>query len=442
MTTCGCFYRGESEEDAEFTSLGSAPLTTALSGCDVYTGEDRKTSAKSSQWDTVISTIAESVENGSVSATTKMKALGHKIANGAAVSGEELKSFFSDLTFDSKEKKSSGTRKPGKVESIKLPADNSFSTVSDSDDSFADDTKLGIPMVDYRNYPLKGYVDIPGGLVSLLKMTSMDYYLIIGRPTMAPSAGLRGYKQVTTKKERSDAPFIVVIDIPGQLETFVDKKYIWVEFALGDTFMLDVSNMKSMDDYCQSLTRKSRWNYKDRRKKFDKGPLTHELVPFQNSDEFIESLWPLYAQTGEKNGFCVLTKEEFFEFHRTVPDLMISIVWDVSDPENKKIVSFCTGLTWKDVIMPMWCGTDYSNDLNRTCATYFNVLYNYVEYAITAPNIKWVDLGASHRKAKTAIGFSPYPCSGYFRCKNSFIQVMVESLMDKFYKPERLINDL
>lgn len=168
----------------------------------------------------------------------------------------------------------------------------------------------------------------------------------------------------------------------------------------------------------------------------------HELIPLENSDEFIESLWPLYAQTGEKNGFCVLTKEEFFEFHRKVPNLIISIVWDISDPENRTIVSFCTGVTWKDVIMPMWCGTDYSNDLNRTCATYFNVLYNYVEYAILDPQINWVDLGASHRKAKTAIGFTPYPCAGYFRCKNSFVQVMVESLMDKFYKPERLINDL
>lgn len=438
-----CFVHRDSEDEAEFmTSLGSAPLTTALSGHDGYLEEHKKSDTESTQWDMITSTIAESVEKGSVSATTKMKALSRKIAKSSTVSADDTKSFFSSLNFTKKEKKSSGNPKPGKVASIKLPVDDSFSTVSGSEESFTDNTQHGTPMVDYRNYPLKGYVDIPGGLASILKMTSMDYYLIVGRPTMAPSAGLRGYKQVTTKKERSDAPFIVVIDKPGQLETFVDKKYIWVEFALGDTFMLDVSKMETMDDYCQSLTRKGRWNYKDRRKKFDKGPLVHELIPFEKSDEFIESLWPLYAQTGEKNGFCVLTKKEFFEFHQTVPNLMISIVWDISNPENKTIVSFCTGLTWKDVIMPMWCGTDYSNDLNRTCATYFNVLYNYVEHAILDPQINWVDLGASHRKAKTAIGFSPYPCAGYFRCKNSFVQVMVESLMDKFYKPEKLINDL
>lgn len=439
-----CFISRDPEEEVEFmTSLGIAPLTTALSGHDGYQDDDTKVDIKTTQWGLLISTMAESIEKGSVSATTKMKALCNKIAGGGSnVSSDDTTSFFSDLKFTEKTTMSSLRVQPGKVASIKLPAEDSFSTVSDSEKSSTDDTRLGIPMVDYRNYPLKGYVDIPAGLVSILEMTSMDYYLIVGRPTMAPSAGLRGYKQITTKKERSNAPFIVVIDKPGQLETFIDKKYIWVEFALGDTFMLDVSKMETMDDYCQSLTRKGRWNYKDRRKKFDKGPLMHELIPLENSDEFIESLWPLYAQTGEKNGFCVLTKEEFFEFHRKVPDLIISIVWDISDPENRTIVSFCTGVTWKDVIMPMWCGTDYSNDLNRTCATYFNVLYNYVEYAILDPKINWVDLGASHRKAKTAIGFTPYPCAGYFRCKNSFVQVMVESLMDKFYKPERLINDL
>lgn len=453
LWNCACFESHGSEEDAEFlTSLGSVPLTTALSGHDVavlrvdekVTTDVSKEETKSSRWDQLFSTIAEAVGKGSVSATTSMSSLGRKIASGANATNDELTSFFTELSFSKSGRKGSGKAKPGKVESVKFPSGDSFdTTVSDSEDSFSmEGARKGIPMVDYRNYPLKGYVDIPGPLVSLLKMTSMDYYLIVGRPTMAPSAGLRGYTKVTTKKERSEAPFIVVIDTPGQLETFVDKKYIWVEFALGDTFMLDVSKMKTIDDYCQSLTRKGRWNFKDRRKKFAKGPMLHELVPLNKSDEFIGSLWPLYAQTGEKNGFCVLTKEEFFEFHRTVPDLMISIAWDVSDPENRKMVSFCTGLTWNDVIMPMWCGTDYSNDLNRSCATYFNILYNYVEHAIQDPKINWVDLGASHRKAKTAIGFSPYPCSGYFRCKNSFIQVMVESLMDKFYEPERLINDL
>lgn len=114
---------------------------------------------------------------------------------------------------------------------------------------------------------------------------------------------------------------------------------------------------------------------------------------------------------------------------------------DVRDPANPKLVSFCTGVRWQDVIMPLWCGTDYENDLNRTCSTYFNMLYAYVEIAIADPGINWVDLGASRRTAKMAIGFQPYPSSGYFRCKNSVMQAMVETMMANYYEPERLIND-
>ncbi len=112
--------------------------------------------------------------------------------------------------------------------------------------------------------------------------------------------------------------------------------------------------METIDGYMKVLSKKGRWNYKDRQKKFGKGPVEHELRNFDYTDKFIDMLWPLYAQTGEKNGFTVLTKEEFYDFHRKVPDLNVSLVWDVQDPANKKLVSFCTGVTWNDVIMPMY----------------------------------------------------------------------------------------
>jgi hypothetical protein len=399
----------------------------------------------------MVTAMASAVESGATTARSHMHALGKLIASGKGASDEDLNSYFSGLSFKgdtgaaTKLGRSAsffaGKPKLGSVASVRLPEGQSLEPES-SIDSTDDGKKGGIPMVDYRKYPLKGYVDLPKAIVSLLEATKMDYYLIIGRPTAATSSGLNGYRSVTSKKDRSEAPFIVVIDEPGKLEEFKDPKYIWVEFALGDVFMLDVSKMESMDDYMKKLSKKGRWNFKDRQKKFAKGPIEHELKAFENTEEFINMLWPLYAQTGEKNGFTVLTKEEFFEFHRTVPDLMISMCWDVSDPDNRKLVSFCSGLTWKDVIMPMWCGTDYENPLNRTCATYFIMLYSYVEYAINTPGLNTVDLGASHRSAKTAIGFSGVPFSGYFRCRNSFIQLFVESFMNRYYEPEKLIHDM
>jgi len=119
----------------------------------------------------------------------------------------------------------------------------------------------------------------------------------------------------------------------------------------------------------------------------------------------------------------------------------------------------------------MWCGTDYDNEKSRSCSSYFNMLYEvrrlsggrgvgsgegeeralrawrgfadgrtcsaagllqcrgqphtgthlepsraallacpqYVKIGIADPTIHWIDLGASRRSAKTAIGFTGYP---------------------------------
>jgi hypothetical protein len=141
------------------------------------------------------------------------------------------------------------------------------------------------------------------------------------------------------------------------------------------------------------------------------------------------------------------------------------------DKDNGQLVTFCTGVRAADTLMPMWCGTDYDNEKSRSCSSYFNMLYEvgrrrstggtgaqgpcgapaaaqlaavalhaacyraqppepvprdavpsvlsgswcppispqYVKVGIADPTINWVDLGASRRSAKTAIGFTGYP---------------------------------
>lgn len=297
--------------------------------------------------------------------------------------------------------------------------------------------------IDYRCYPMRDYTDMPEYLIKGLEMAKCDYILVIGRPTMAPGAGLRGYKEVTTKKERLLAPCIAVYDHPGMLEEFEDDGYSWIEMYIGDAFMLDVSEMKSKEDYKTVLTKKGKRNYTQKMKKFNQEKnVEYELVDWVGSEENIDRVWPLYAATGEKNGFTVLTKEDFYKYHRSVPNQKVAYIWDVTDgPEKKKLMSFCTAFVWKDILHPMWCGTDYENPLNRSCATYFIILYNYVHYAIEQPNINWVDLGASQRATKTSMGFKPQPCSAYFRCKNSFMQMVVEYSMEKYYDAEKCIAD-
>jgi hypothetical protein len=247
---------GESKED--LAEKEEYVIPEGLTGQSFALNQALEGDSKSdATWNSILATVGRALRSGSTSVRTTMSDVGDKIASGISISGKEMQSFVSSLT----------TRSTS-VGNVRVPSTTDSTVTSDSNSSFyQENPRRGIPMLDYRNFPLKGYVDVPKPIVALLEMTNMAHYLIIGRPTMAPSAGLAGYKEVTTKKERADAPFLIVVDKPGQLETVIDNKYIWVEFLLGDTFMLDVSEMKSMDDYANSLTRKGRWNFKDRQKK-------------------------------------------------------------------------------------------------------------------------------------------------------------------------------
>ena len=50
-------------------------------------------------------------------------------------------------------------------------------------------------------------------------------------------------------------------------------------------------------------------------------------MPVVSGDRaFVDTLWPLYKQTGEKNGFTVLTEEDFYKFHLTVEGLVVMMV--------------------------------------------------------------------------------------------------------------------
>lgn len=296
----------------------------------------------------------------------------------------------------------------------------------------------GIYGVTYQRYPIVSYVSLPAVLQPFVALPFLDHVLLIGRPTGDKSGGLDGYRAVCPKRIRREAPFLIVLDDEGRKPE--DEKYIWVEFPLADVFKLDVSELRSMDDYAKLLSRKGRWNFKDRQKKFhDPTLLSCEYVPLPLGDEArVDELWPLYRTTGEANGFCVLSETEFRDFHLKTENLTLMLIRDVASGE---LVTFCTGLRVGDTLMPLWCGTNYDNALARKCSTYFNMLYEFVRVAIEDPSIKWVDLGASRRQAKTSIGFKGYPISAYIRCKNVIMQALVETMAADYFKPAELIAD-
>lgn len=56
-----------------------------------------------------------------------------------------------------------------------------------------------------------------------------------------------------------------------------------------------------------------------------------------------------------------------------------------------------------------WIGSDGDGCTALACMHAVLVLLQYVKVGIADPAINWIDLGASRRSAKTAIGFTGHP---------------------------------
>jgi len=88
---------------------------------------------------------------------------------------------------------------------------------------------------------------------------------------------------------------------------------------------MDVSGFGTMDDYAQTLSRKARWNLKDRRARLQRGGLVVEQATLScsNGHALLDELWPLFKGTGERNGFVYTQKEDFERMHLTTPGLFV-----------------------------------------------------------------------------------------------------------------------
>jgi len=196
----------ESEADELLTSPSLMMLAHQLHESGENTYEN------AAFWDNFSNSVAFAVAQGSISLKSTLQNIDANVTSSA----ESMSEFFSSLVTTS----SATVSEPAK--SVPSGASNESLETDDAEAS-----ELGIPGVDYRIYPIKGYVNLPSALEPFLIFTRLDHYLIVGRPTMAPSSGLRHHRRVTPKSVRADAPFMIVIDKPGMLKEWKDDKYIW-----------------------------------------------------------------------------------------------------------------------------------------------------------------------------------------------------------------------
>ena len=189
-------------------SMGSVALAAAFSGtggAEHYPAPPGEMVVKAGQaeeaaWQTMVRMIAKAIESGKTTAWSNQHVLGRNIASGEDTKPEDVQRYFDGLSYQGKPgaAKSIGRSasvfrtqsKLGSLASVRLPSGRFLVEETDGKGlETADEKKKGIDMVDYRKYPMKGYVDLPSPIIGLLSATSMDYYLIVGRPSSASSAG-------------------------------------------------------------------------------------------------------------------------------------------------------------------------------------------------------------------------------------------------------------
>ena len=164
-------------------------------------------------WDTALHGVVASVNTSAIAVSSTFTRLPELLSSDAAKAGADMQEFLASLQ---------STPAPN----VSQPAPGGGdSTVSEAATDAGGDGE-GVLGVDYQRFPLQGYVELPAILQPFVT-TFVDHYLLVGRPSMAPSCGLRGYRKAVPKATRAAAPFILVIDKPGALVKWRDEKYIW-----------------------------------------------------------------------------------------------------------------------------------------------------------------------------------------------------------------------
>lgn len=151
----------------------------------------------------------------------------------------------------------------------------------------------------------------------------------------------------------------------------------------------------------------------------------------------VEELWPLYVSTGERNGLVILSKRKFTAFHVENPSLEVVLS---REPSSGRLLGFCTGVRFRDTLLPQWVGVDYENPLTMKASVYYNVIYAHIGAAIEDPAVRCVDIGACHRQAKMSMGFQPVPVSLYIKCGKAMAPLL-QAGMQAFFNPKSLMVD-
>ncbi len=181
-------------------------------------------------------------------------------------------------------------------------------------------------------------------------------------------------------------------------------------------------NLNSINDYIGLFSKK----YRNRAKHLFKASeqLVKKRLTGNDLKLYCSDIYHLYLQVFNQAKFKLVKLPEyyFFDVMTKFPNSFYMDAWFL----NGKMVSFASGYCLPEEVEAHYIGFDY--ELNKEYELYQNLLYSYIEQAISIQK-KRINLGRTAAEIKTTVGAKPHELICYIKPQNTVSKLIMKPFM-------------
>lgn len=181
-------------------------------------------------------------------------------------------------------------------------------------------------------------------------------------------------------------------------------------------------NLNSINDYIGLFSKK----YRNRAKHLFKASeqLVKKRLTGNDLKLYCSDIYQLYLQVFNQAKFKLVKLPEyyFFDVMTKFPNSFYMDAWFL----NGKMVSFASGYCLPEEVEAHYIGFDY--ELNKEYELYQNLLYSYIEQAISTQK-KRINLGRTAAEIKTTVGAKPHELICYIKPQNTVSKLIMKPFM-------------
>lgn len=182
------------------------------------------------------------------------------------------------------------------------------------------------------------------------------------------------------------------------------------------------NDLSSLSDYTALFSKK----YRNRAKNIFRASarLEKKRLTAEELEIYCSEIYQLYLQVFNQAKFKLVKLPEyyFYDVMSKFPNSFYLDAWFL----DGKIVSFASGYCLPEEVEAHYIGFDY--ELNKEYELYQNILYSYIEQAITTHK-KRINLGRTAAEIKTTVGAKPHELICYIKPQNTVSKLIMKPFM-------------